>query len=63
MKKVVLLSIRFAATLLTLSVAVDGFVDSASALQEKFAATLSGSNELPPINSHGLGVAKLSNEQ
>ncbi|MFZ0513561.1 MAG: CHRD domain-containing protein [Candidatus Nitrosopolaris sp.] len=36
---------------------VGGFVDSASAQQQKFAAILSGSNELPLVNSHGSGVA------
>jgi len=57
MKKVVTLSIGFAATLLILGVAAASFVNSVSAQQQKFAATLSGGNEVPPVANHGSGVA------
>ena len=54
---VVILS-TFVASLLILGVATAGLLNSASAQQQqKFSAKLSGSNEVPPVNTAGSGVA------
>src|SRR6266487_5446951 len=50
-------SSTFAAALLILGVAAAGLLNSASAQQQKFSAKLSGSNEVPPVNTAGSGVA------
>lgn len=57
MKKVAILSVGFVAALLILGVAAAGFVSPASAQQQKFAATMQGSNEVPTVSSEGLGIA------
>ena len=46
----------FAAILLILGVTAAGLINSASA-QQKFTIKLSGSNEVPAINTAGTGVA------
>jgi CHRD domain len=57
MKKVTILSIGFVALLLIQGLAAAGFVDPASVQQQRFAAALLGSNEVPQVNIEGLGVA------
>jgi hypothetical protein len=54
---VFVLSTVFAAILLILSVAAAGLINSASAQQQQFTIKLSGSNEVPPVNTAGTGVA------
>jgi hypothetical protein len=54
---VFVLSTVFAAILLLLCVAAAGLINSASAQQQKFTIKLSGSNEVPAVNTAGPGVA------
>jgi hypothetical protein len=53
---VLVLSTVFAAVLLILGVTAAGLINSAYA-QQKFTIKLSGSNEVPPVNTAGIGVA------
>ena len=52
-----MLSIVFAAVLLILGVTAAGLINSASAQEQKFTIKLSGSNEVPVVNTAGTGVA------
>jgi CHRD domain len=60
---VFVLSTAFAATLLILGIAAAGVINSASAQQQKFTIKLSGSNEVPPVNTAGTGVASFKLSQ